>query len=216
MKTAFENNISHSAGSPGEIQVWDVAHLKPNPLNPRTHISEEDPKMKELAQSIKTQGLLEPIIITPNAFVVAGHRRRLACIIAGVKRVRVIVQRLTEAEQLQIMMVENLQREDLTPLQEANGYKALLACEGITINEASRRLARTHAHIQLRLDIHRLHPATQKLFDSWEMQVASVRHLLKINDPDRQMKLAQMVKTRRMTVQIPPLRDDLRGYQDDV
>jgi ParB family chromosome partitioning protein len=196
----MEKTDPRSAGAPGVVEVWDVAQLKPNPLNPRSQVKPEDPRIQELAASIKSQRLIEPLIITPAGIIIAGHRRHIALIVAGIARCRVIVQRLSEAEQLEVMLAENLQRQELTPLEEAKAYKSLLDTYQIPINEASRRLGLTHAHIQLRLAILRLDSGTQKLFNNHEMQVSAVQHLLKIKDPDRQQRLATMVLRRGMTI----------------
>lgn len=99
------------------------AQLRPHPSNPRGPVSDSDPGIAELAASIREVGLLQPIVITPENVVIAGHRRLVAAHLAGVQTVPVIVRNVTPFEQLACMLIENLLRADLTPSQRLRDAK---------------------------------------------------------------------------------------------
>src|SRR5437870_12351662 len=112
---------------PLEATHWPAAKLRPSPLNPR---GELDPTgIDELAASIVAHadqgGILQPLLVTPDGTVVAGHRRLAAARRVGLAEVPVLVRALTPAHQLELLLVENLQRQELSPLAEARGYQRL-------------------------------------------------------------------------------------------
>ena len=134
--------ITNTSGEPAgaEVRAMDgartlpVAALHPNPHQPRSTF---DPlTLQELADSIKEKGILEPLIVVrhpekPDGFlVVAGHRRRTAAELAGLAEASVIVRGYSPVEQEEVMLAENIQREELSPLQEAKAYQRLVAGEG--------------------------------------------------------------------------------------
>src|ERR1700733_10071190 len=147
-------------GTLGSVEVRDLAHLKANPLNPRGPVSKDDPKVIELSRSISANGLRSPILILNNGIIIAGHRRKVACEIAGLTRVRVIVtEDLAPDQQLELMLIENVQREDLSPVQEAAGYKGLLD-RNRKLADISRAVGKSLTHINARLAI--LGPGKQR------------------------------------------------------
>ena len=181
------------------VVVWPVRLILPNPLNPRGEILPES--LDELAASIRVKGILTPLLITPwrdAAHVVSGHRRRAAAIMAGLTELPVIVHRFTEQEQIEIMLVENLQREDLTPVEEARGYARAL--EGArTVAELSRRLGVHKGRINERLTLLRLAPGVQKMIERRELRLSLVPALLTVEDPDDQQRLAALAVRRGLT-----------------
>ena len=103
-----------STPSAPQTEAWPVTRLRPNPLNPRTEL--QTTGLDELAASIRAQGVLQPLLVTPQGLVVAGHRRLAAARLAGLEVVPVLVRDLDPVRQQEIMLVENLQRAELTPV----------------------------------------------------------------------------------------------------
>lgn len=162
--------------------------LTPNPLNPRGEI---DPaSVEDLAASIAAQGILQPLLVTPDGVVVAGHRRRLAAIKAGLVEVPVLMRELTEAEQLEIMLVENIQREDLSPVQEARAYRRLVD-SGMTQADVARRIGVNHARVQARLKLLELDDEVLERFHRLELPLVFAPVLLKVTEPHQQRPVFQ-------------------------
>src|SRR6266496_2153452 len=112
----------------GEIRLIDIGRVLYHPINPRGEV-QEDEKLLELAASIKSKGILEPLLVTPyrDAFyAVAGNRRRKAAGLAGLARVPCIVREIPDDEALELMMIENMQRQNLNPVQEARGFHLMM------------------------------------------------------------------------------------------
>lgn len=197
-----------------QIQMIAIELLDPHPDNPRGPV---DPATcEELAASIREKGILEPLLVLPvrnpgqswkieRYLTVAGHRRRVAAEIAGLVEVPAIVRNLEPGEAEEVMLVENLQREDLTLLQEARAYRRLQERHGLTQADVARRVGVDKARVMARMGILKLPEAVQSLFDGREMPVTAVPLLLKIESPDRQQRLAQMIASRQLA--IPKLKE---------
>ncbi len=191
--------------SPDTQIVIPVAlyHLYPHQHNPRGAVNPVS--VQELADSIKEKGILEPLIVVrhpekPDGFlVVAGHRRRAAAELAGLAEASVIVRDYSPVEQEEVMLAENIQREELSPLQEAKAYQRLVA-GGQTQMNVARKLGINAARIQSRLVILKLPLSVQRLFDSNELPITLAPLLTRITDIDRQERLANLVASRRLTV----------------
>jgi ParB family chromosome partitioning protein len=204
-----QSTVKVMTAQPSEIQavrLCPVDLLFPHPHNPR---GEVDPAtVQELADSIREKGVLEPLIVVPHPekpdgyLVVAGHRRRAASILlglAGLDEVPVIVRDYTPVEQEEVMLAENIQREDLSPLQEAKAYERLIA-GGSTQMDVARKLGINGARIQSRMVILKLSLSVQRLFDSNELPITLAPLLTRIENIDRQERLANLVASRRLTV----------------
>jgi ParB family chromosome partitioning protein len=159
--------------------------------------------LQELVDSLAAQGVVQPLLVTPRAAgghtVVAGHRRLAAARLAGLQSVPCLVRVLSGTEQLELMVVENVQRADLTPLQEARGYQALLEV-GLTRADVARRVGVPANRVQSRLQVLTLAPDVQRLLDAFELPVTAVPVLAHIEDWDRQTRLARLVARRKLTV----------------
>jgi ParB family chromosome partitioning protein len=174
---------------------WPIEDLKPNPLNPRGEFPESE--VLELAASIKAQGVLQPLLVTPLGLVVAGHRRLAAARLAGLAIVPVTVRDLSPTEQLTIMVAENVQRKNLTPAQEASAYKRLCD-EGLSNNEIARRIGVGPSHVANRLAIARFDPDVQVLFGRG-LACDMVPLLAKVGDRQRTRHLAARIVSQRLT-----------------
>lgn len=180
----------------GTTGVVTLEALTPNPLNPRGEIGRAS--VQELADSIRSQGILQPLLVTPDGVVVAGHRRRLAAMQAGLTDVPVIMRDLSEAEQIEIMLVENIQREDLSPVQEARSYRRMVD-SGLTKADVARRIGVNHVRVQARLKLLELDDEVMERFHRLELPLAFVEPLLRVKEPHQQRRLATMAARRTMT-----------------
>lgn len=179
------------------MEIWPLMRLRVNPLNPRGLV---DPaSVEELAASMRSQGILQPLLIIPDGTVVAGHRRLAAAFLACLHEVPVVIRDLAPIEQLEIMLAENLQRADLTPIQEARAYRALLDA-GCRQTDVARRVGVPTARVQNRLTLLKLDPQVQRMFETGELPTGLGPVLAKISDPAQQRRLAMLVGRRRLSV----------------
>lgn len=152
-----------------------TSQLKPNPLNPRGAVVEDD-ALRELAASIREQGLLQPVLITPQNLIVAGHRRVAACVLAAVHEIPVIVKELDEAAQIEIMLVENLQRQELNPLQI--GKAALeLRRRGLTVTTICGAIGISAQTLKNYLTIAQFPKELQTFFANGQLKMITVSAL---------------------------------------
>ncbi len=194
-------------------QTWPVATLRPNPLQPRRTL---DPTgIDDLAASIVAHasqgGILQPLLVTGDGTVVAGHRRLAAARQAGLLAVPVIVRDLTPAQQLELLLVENLQRQDLSPLEEARGYQRLLD-EGYTQAAVARAVGISAFRVASRLVLLDLDPHVQERVHRGELPVGVAPVLLPVRDAGQQRRLATLAVRRRLSVaQVRRLVDQTLG-----
>jgi ParB family chromosome partitioning protein len=172
-----------------------IAELHPNPDNPRGPV---DPAtVAELAASIREKGILQPLLITPDGTVVAGHRRLAAAILAGLEEVPIIERAMGPSEQLEVMLIENIQREDLSPLQEARAYERLMQ-GGLVQAQIARRIGITTARVQSRLPILKLEPEVQELYGRNELPTIFAASLARVTDRHQQLRFANIAARRQM------------------
>src|SRR5437899_2219975 len=122
-----------TASATSSTEIRPIANLRPNPLNPRDELHSAG--LEELADSIRAQGVLQPLLVTPGGEVVAGHRRLAAARLAGLNEVPVIVRDLDQVQQQEIMLVENLQRLDRSCVEEARAYRRRLAARPVSLGD---------------------------------------------------------------------------------
>lgn len=170
------------------METRKLSELKINPLNPRGEVVVDD-SLRELAASIDAQGLLQPVLVTPDGTIVAGHRRVKATEILGLDSVLVIVKELNEAEQLAAMLIENLQREGLTTLQTARAYKALYDRD-LSIAAIAKAVGYASASVSRHLDILKLPSELYTYFDSSKLPLGAIPILLKLKQ-DEQLRFGR-------------------------
>lgn len=176
----------------------EVSQLKVNPNNPRGQVVEDD-SLRELAESIKAQGVLQAILITPDGTIVCGHRRVKACELAAVHTVPCVVRDLNEQQQLHVMLIENLQREDLTALQTAKAYRVLID-HGLSIREIAKATGFRAETISQHLDILTLHPDLHSAFDGDQcLALGCIRYLIDLQ-PDEQLRIGNLARTKGWTI----------------
>ncbi len=181
------------------IHMRRVAELRVDPLNPRGPLSDDDPKVLELVESIKLHGLLTPLLVTPDRLVVDGHRRFAAARLAGAVMVPTTVRPLSETERLELQLVANLQREDLTPLQEARAFRRLVDA-GSTAADVARRLGLSPRRVRDRLGLLELDEETAARVDRGELPLGAVDVLAGVEDLDERRELAEGIAERRVRV----------------
>ncbi len=178
-----------------------ITMVEPNREQPRKNFDED--ALQELADSIKQFGLLQPILVQPRGDyyeIVAGERRWRAAKLAGLKEVPVIIRNLTEQEILEIALIENIQRENLNPIEEAQAYKKLLTEFNLKQDEVAERVSKSRAAVTNSMRLLKLSEEVQQMVISDMISTGHARALLAIEDPDEQYALAQRIFDEKLSV----------------
>jgi len=188
-----------------------VEFLERNPAQPRVHF--DDVSIEELSESIKQKGLLQPILVRPLAAdkyqIVAGERRWRACQRAGIHEVPVVVRELTEGEVLEIAIIENIQRQDLSAIEEAAGFKRLMDEFNHTQEAVGAIVGKSRSHITNLLRLLTLPEKVQYMVGSGALSMGHARALIGSNDP---LGLANTVIKEGLSVrQTEALSGDSKG-----
>tara|TARA_A100001011_G_C14141589_1_gene769934 strand:- start:202 stop:1041 length:840 start_codon:yes stop_codon:yes gene_type:complete len=166
------------------IQKINISQIVPNPLQPRKNF--KDDELKELSSSIKNQGLIQPIIVKPtndNQFqIIAGERRWRACQINGMHEVDCVVKDLDDINVLEAALIENIQREDLNVIEEANAYKGLIDIKGINNENLSKLIGKSSSHISNILRLLELDKKIQEMVINGQLSMGHARALIGVPD----------------------------------
>lgn len=196
-----ENNISNSDLIEHSVQTVFLSMIDVNPFQPRK--SFYDHSLEELSQSIKEYGVIQPVLIRKNGDrfeLIAGERRLRAAKLAGLDTIPAIVKDLTEQETAEIAMVENLQREDLNFMEEAEGYQVLLNTFGLTQDELARRVGKSQSTIANKLRLLKLPESVRQEISRDFFTERHARALLKLPDESHQLAAVHLIKDKEMTV----------------
>lgn len=178
--------------------------LRPNPEQPRKHFSEE--ALEELSASIREKGVLQPLLVEPgdDGFyqIIAGERRYRAARKAGVESVPAIPRSFTPAEKLEIALIENLQREDLNPIEEARAYQSLMETSNVTQDELSRRLGKNRSTVANALRLLRLPASVQEAVAAGRLSSGHARAVLAVETPEARSGLAEALLAEDVSVRI--------------
>jgi len=180
--------------SSDEVREIEIDLIRPSHQQPRTTFDQS--RLEELAQSIRTTGVIQPLLVRPRGGVfelVAGERRWRAAQIAGLSRVPVIVRDIPDERLLELAVIENIQRAELNPVEEANAYKRLIESLGLTQEEVARRVGRDRTFITNYLRVLRLPKDIQDLIEADKLTFGHARALLGVQDPVMQRRLAQKI-----------------------
>ncbi|APC38608.1 MULTISPECIES: ParB/RepB/Spo0J family partition protein [Nocardiopsis] len=187
------------------LEEVELSSIIPNPRQPRKYF--DDQALEELRDSISEVGLLQPIVVRklegedgPRYELIMGERRMRASKEAGLTRVPAIVRSTDDDELLRDALLENLHRQELTPLEEAAAYKQLLDDFGATHGELAQRIGRSRSHITNTLRLLTLPPKVQTRVAAGVLSAGHARTLLKVEDPDLQDRLAARVVEEGISV----------------
>ncbi|HPZ81325.1 MAG TPA: ParB/RepB/Spo0J family partition protein [Candidatus Atribacteria bacterium] len=183
------------------IQEIDINSIRANPLQPRTQMDEEG--LEELANSIRVHGVLQPLLVrkAEDGFeLIAGERRWRAAQRAGLSTVPVLVEEAEGEKKLEMALVENLQREDLSPLDLARGIKKLMEDFHLTQEEVAERVGKKRSTIANLLRLFDLPPSIQGLLQEGKITLGHAKALLSIESQEEQNKLAEEIITNSLSV----------------
>lgn len=184
-----------------EICDLNLDDIRPNPYQPRKNF--DDKTLKELADSIKENGVFQPIIVrkSVNGYeIIAGERRYRASKMAKKNTVPAIVRDFTESQMMEVAVLENLQREDLTPLEEAQAYEMLQKNLGLTQEEVSKRMGKSRPYIANYLRLLTLPSKTKHLLQHGDLSMGQARTLLGLKNKDKIDEVARQVVKEGMPV----------------
>ena len=184
-----------------EIREIQIDLIQPGRQQPRTTFNQA--KLEELAQSIRTTGIIQPLLVRPSGGLfelVAGERRWRAAQLAGLARIPAIVRDIPDDNLLELALIENIQREELNPVEEANAYKRLIESLGLTQDEVARRVGRDRTFITNYLRVLKLPTDIQNLLEHDKLTFGHARALLSVPDPITQRRLAQKILKHNWSV----------------
>ena len=195
----FHDNARADDGGAVELNINE---LEPNRGQPRKEFSEE--AMRELADSIAQHGVLQPLLVRPllsgGYQIVAGERRWRASRMAGLATVPALIRELTDSEVMQIALIENLQREDLKPLEEAQGYQALMEEFGFTQDEISKSVGKSRPAVTNALRLLNLPEAVRGMLARGDLSAGHARTLLSFKDEATMLAAAKRVVAEGLSV----------------
>jgi ParB family chromosome partitioning protein len=193
------------------VRVVQVDHIEPNPEQPRMVF--EPQALDELAASIREHGVLQPILVRPlgpNTYqIVAGERRWRASRLAGLETIPALIEEIDDDTALEIAIIENLQREDLTPLDEAAMYDRMVHEHGYSIRKLADKLGKDKGYLENRLRLADAPPEIRELVSLRKDSLSHAYELMKVEDPKKRRKLAEQVARGELT--LIKLRDKIEG-----
>lgn len=184
-----------------QIKQIDISDIKPNPYQPRKTFDENH--LNDLADSIKQYGILQPIVLRKTVqgyYIVVGERRFRASKIAGLKYVSAIIKDLTDEDMMELAVIENLQREDLNAIEEAESYQRLMTDLKITQQEVAKRLSKSRPYIANMLRLLHLPKKIADMVKDGRLTSAHGRTLLAIKDEQQILRLAKRVVKEKWSV----------------
>lgn len=194
----IENDSEDNNGS----VTLKISEIEPNRSQPRKEFDEK--ALSELAESISKHGLLQPLLVRPLPLggyqIVAGERRYRACRMAGITEVPVIIRELGDTETMEIALIENLQREDLTPIEEALGYQVLIDEHGFSQEEVAQSVGKSRPAIANSLRLLKLPQSILDLISDGKISAGHARALLTLEDEKLMQELAEEIIKKDLSV----------------
>ena len=187
----FEKEIVDEGKNSGGIVEIPLDEIRSNPYQPRVIFDSE--ALEELANSIKEHGVIQPIIVKKGIKgfeLVAGERRTRAAKLAGLKNIPAIIKEFNDVEMMEIALIENIERENLNPIEEAKAYENILKINNITQEELAHKFSRSRSYITNMLGLLTLPDMVIKLVESKELSMGHARALSKLEDPKKIEELA--------------------------
>jgi len=194
---------SISVVAPGEeLQEVDIDLIDPNPDQPRLRFNED--KLNELAQSIRANGLVQPLLLRRSANgryqIVAGERRWRAAQRAGLHGVHAVVRNIPDSKLLELALIENIQREELNPIEEASAYQRLIHNLGLTQDEVAQQVGKDRSSIANYLRLLKLPEDVQRMLEDELISMGHARALLGLDTKDQIRRLANEVTEKKLSV----------------
>lgn len=196
------NKITKPVDTNTGVLEIDITKIKPNPNQPRKNFDED--ALKDLAASIKVHGIVQPIVLNKNAdgtyMIIAGERRWRAANLCGLKTVPAIIKDYTEKQIKEISIIENLQREDLNPVEAAKAIKELMDEYGLTQEAVSERIGKSRSNVANTLRLLTLYPAVLDMIEKGKISAGHARCLVVVEDANEQLKLANAIVSKNLSV----------------
>lgn len=194
--------VENSTEDASKTVVLRLLDVSPNPDQPRQQF--DDKALAELATSVAAHGILQPLLVRPmpdgSYQIVAGERRWRAARMAGLTEVPVVIRDLSDKETAELALIENLQREDLNPMEEARGYRQLIDRYGMTQEEAAKAVGYDRTTVTNALRLLRLSQPVAALVESGELSAGHARALLPVEDEAQQLALAKEILEKGLSV----------------
>lgn len=224
----FEKGLVNEAKE-GEITEILISQIRSNPYQPRKLFDED--ALKELAESIKEHGIVQPIIVKKSIKgyeLVAGERRTKAAKIAGLEKIPAIIRDFNDQEMMEIALIENIQRENLNPIEEAMAYDSFIKATNITQEEIAKKFGKSRSYITNILGLLKLPESTKRYVEQNKISMSHARALSKLDDEEQIERLAEKIVNEGLNVRtieniardenIPKINPQLsfKGYETSV
>lgn len=197
---SFEEKVYETATKEEIIEV-DLDELRPNPYQPRQTFDEE--ALNDLAESIREHGVFQPIIIKKSIKgyeIIAGERRVRASKRAGLTKIPAIIRNLDDEQMMEIALLENLQRENLSAIEEAVAYKSMIEKLSLTQDELSKKVGKSRSHITNILGLLRLPNEVQEMVATNQISMGHARVLSKLEDDNKILEMANEIISKKIPV----------------
>ncbi len=196
----FEKGLVEES-RPNEIKEIKLSEIRSNPYQPRKIFDDES--LQELADSIKEHGVVQPVIVKKSIKgyeLVAGERRTRACRIAGLKTVPAVIKDFNDQEMMEIALIENIQRENLNPIEEAMAYDAIIHSYNLTQEDVAKKFGKSRTYITNLLGLLKLPEETRKYVEEKKLSMSHARALSKLEDKDEINRLAAKIVDEGLNV----------------
>ena len=196
----FENDVVSNA-STSDIKEINLDEIRSNPYQPRKTFNEES--LNELAESLKEHGLLQPIIVKKSIKgyeLIAGERRTKAARLAGFKTIPAIIKDFDDTQMMELALVENIQRENLNPIDEAMAYENIIKLSKMTQDEFAKKFGKSRSHVTNMLGLLKLPERTKKYVENGKISMGHARSLSKISDVDKIYDLTDKIINENISV----------------
>ena len=197
---SFEQTVYETATKEEIIEI-NIAELRANPYQPRKIFNDE--ALNDLAESIKEHGVFQPIIVKKSIKgyeIIAGERRVRASKLAGLEKIPAIIRNLNDEQMMEIALLENLQRENLSAIEEAIAYKSMIEKLSLTQEELSKKVGKSRSHITNILGLLRLPKEVQKMVANNQISMGHARVLSKLEDDEKIIEMAKQIIERKIPV----------------
>ena len=200
--TATTAKSAEKALNSGDVLELNINKINPNPNQPRKNFDEE--ALQELASSIKLHGVIQPLVVTKQSsdsyMIIAGERRWRAAKMAGLEKVPVVIKAYTEKQIKELSLIENLQREDLNPIEAARAIKQLMDEYNLTQETVSDRIGKSRSSVANTLRLLTLYPDVIRMIEDGRLSSGHARSLVVVDDTTQQIKLAKQAADGKMSV----------------